>query len=59
MSSKTKRKYTKKPKTDVAFWLEKISSQLERLILCHEKQLGGQVLSNFNSQAELESREDS
>ena len=34
--------------------LEKISKQLERLILCQEKKLSGEVFKNFNSQKEVD-----
>lgn len=38
---------------DVTHWLKTISSQLERLIICEEKKLSGQVLKNFNSKQHL------
>ena len=47
----------KKPKiespADVSAWLEKISSQLERLIICQEKRLSGQVIQDFDSKEYL------
>ena len=39
---------------DITHWLEKISSQLERLIICQEKKLSGQVFNNFDSKKLLE-----
>ena len=38
---------------DLNHWLEKISSQLERLIICQEKRLSGEVVKNFNSKKEV------
>ena len=38
---------------DLTQWLEKISGQLERLIICQEKRLSGQVIKNFNSKKEV------
>ena len=55
MSKKSTTKKSSKP--DLNDWLEKISDQLERLIICHEKQLGGQVIQGFDSQKELDNRE--
>lgn len=44
----------KKPvNNDIAKWLEKISHQLERLIICEEKHLSGEVIKNFNSKQHL------
>ena len=43
----------KKDTPDLIKWLEKISGQLERLILCQEKKLSGEVLKNFNSKEEV------
>ena len=39
---------------DITHWLETISSQLERLIICQEKKLSGQVFNNFDSKKHLE-----
>ena len=48
-------KKKKEPESkDIAQWLEKISSQLERLIICQEKKLSGQVFNNFDSKKLLE-----
>ena len=54
---KTKEKTKKSSKPDFNFWFSKLSDQLERLIICHEKQLGGQVIQGFDSQKELDNRE--
>ena len=42
----------KKP-DDVADWLAKISEQLERLIVCHEFKVSGQVIKDFKSKDHL------
>ena len=58
MSKTTKKKIeTKGPKQDTAYWLAKISKQLECLVLCHEKRLSGQVFPDFNSKQELKNKE--
>ena len=44
---------TKQPK-DLCQWLERINKQLERLILCQEKRLSGEVVKNFNSKKEVD-----
>ena len=48
----------KKPEKDFNDLFEKISSQLERVIICLEKRLSGQVFPDFNSKKELENKED-
>ena len=48
-------KKVKKP-VDTNHWLEKISKQLERLIVCQEKRLSGEVLKNFNSKQHLKNQ---
>ena len=54
--SKTKTKKTEKQPVDLTGWLERISNQLERLILCHEKQLSGRVLPDYVSREDLKER---
>ena len=56
---KTSKKKTQKkaPAKDVCFWLSQISSQLERLILCHEKRLSGESYPDYDSKEDLKSRE--
>ena len=34
---------------DLNQWLERISNQLERLIVCQEKKLSGEVIKDFKS----------
>lgn len=52
------KKENKEPKEvkevkEVKDWLAVISSQLERLIICQEKRLSGEVLKDFNSKQHL------
>ena len=42
---------------DTSYWLEKISLQLERLVICNEKRLTGQVFPDFDSKKELKNKE--
>lgn len=48
----------KNPESDsnkaISQWLETISSQLERLIVCQEKRLSGEVIKEFNSKQHIE-----
>lgn len=53
MFSQNKKVEPRQP-PDLTGWLEKISNQLERLILCQEKRLSGEVLKDFNSKQFLE-----
>ena len=46
------KKDNKEPK-EIKDWLAVISSQLERLIICQEKKLSGEVLKDFNSKQHL------
>lgn len=39
--------------TDLVICLEEISYQLERIVVCQEKQLSGQIIAEFDSAAEL------
>ena len=58
--TKTKKKTTKKQSSkqpDLNYWFSKLSDQLERLIICHEKQLAGQVIPDFDSKAELKEKQ--
>lgn len=43
----------KKEPQEIKEWLAVISSQLERLIICQEKKLSGEVLKDFNSKQHL------
>ena len=53
------RKKDKEPESkDIAEWLAKISSQLERLIVCQEVKLSGQVYTNFSSEKHLEQKKE-
>ena len=52
-----KKKPEKKP-ADMNQWLEKISSQLERMIICMEKRLSGEVLREFNSEQHLKTKKE-
>ena len=45
----SKQKKEKVPVNDTHLLLQKISSQMERLIACQEKRLSGEVIYNFNS----------
>ena len=53
-----KRKDKEPESKDIAQWLEKISSQLERLIVCQEIKLSGQVHNNFDSKKHLEQKKE-
>ena len=44
----------KQTQQEVVTWLKKLSQQLERLIICQEKRLGGEVLKDFNSKQFLQ-----
>lgn len=39
---------------ELTLWLQIISKQLERLIICQEKRLSGEVLKGFDSKKHLE-----
>ena len=42
-------KNKKNHEPDLKDWLKKIHSLLERLVVCQEKKLSGEVLKDFNS----------
>ena len=58
MSKNKTKKETLDQKQDIAYWLDRINSQLERIVLCQEKRLSGKSFPDYDSKEDLKSKED-